>query len=496
MVENIISVSNLSFKYQGNNHAAIDNISFKIKKGEFVVITGKSGCGKSTLSLCLAGFIPHSISGEIEGEVLVAGNDVSNLSPGKLAGIVGLVQQDPEAQLCTLNVLDEVAFGPENLCLPENEIRDRVLWALELVDAIDLLDRDVYSLSGGEKQRVAIASVLAMKPSLIILDEPTANLDPEGTVEVLKAVGKLREELDTTIIVIEHRLERVLPIADRLIKMEQGKIVLDQKLDQYMDNPMVKIKDSCLSDKRPQRYASCSEELLRIENLKACYGEKVVLEDVSFSLFPGDITAVMGNNGSGKTTLLLSLLGIVKIENGSIYYNGRGITEDKVSKRAREMGLVFQNPNHQIFETTVLKEATLPSTYLTQDVPDRIRTNAELLLKQFELIQYIDNLPFALSMGEKKRLTLVSVLAYNPPILLLDEPLVGQDNDRLELFTSELLERSKKGGITIMICHESSFVKKYCNRVLFLDHGKLIIDAPVDEALKRMEVLGYKEYLC
>lgn len=489
MTDYIISVSNLSFKYQGNKQHTLDHLSFNIKKGEFVVLTGKSGCGKSTLSLSLAGFIPHSITGKFEGKVVIAGKDVSELAPGKLAGLVGLVQQDPEAQLCTLSVQDEVAFGPENLCLTKNEIRNRVHQALEIVDASDLINRDVYSLSGGEKQRIAIASVLAMKPSIIILDEPTANLDPKGTIEVLKAIRKLREELETTIIVIEHRLERVLPFADRLIKMEEGKIVLDQQPDKsfYSHIPS-------LTNIIPKHLPS-HKELLKVEELKAGYGERVVLEKVNFKVFPGDIIAIMGNNGSGKTTLLLSLLGIVKATEGRIFLNGKNIIKEKVSKRARYMGLVFQNPNHQIFENTVLKETILPASNLTQDHNEKIKQNAKLQLSQFELIQYMDKLPFALSMGEKKRLTLVSVLTYEPKILLLDEPLVGQDSGRLELFTSALLEHSKKGGATLMICHEPKFVKQYCNRVLFLNEGELIIDAPVEEAFKKMEVLGFREYL-
>lgn len=493
--EPIISILNLQFKYLGNDYSTLKDININFNRGEFIVLTGKSGCGKSTLALCLAGFIPNSIPGELQGKVLVAGNDVKELSPGKLAGVVGLVQQDPEAQLCTLNVLDEVAFGPENLCLPREEIRTRVEWALGVVDAIDLIDRDVYSLSGGEKQRVAIASVLAMKPAVIILDEPTANLDPKGTMEVLAAIKKLRDELNTTVIVIEHRLKKVLPMADRLIKMDQGQIVLDEKLLNFTDIKEVDNNQKPLSHKPQANNKEKDQGLLRVENITVAYGEKVVLNNVSFQLYPSDVVAVMGNNGSGKTTLLLSLLGINKLVQGSIFLNNKNITTDKVSKRAVKMGLVFQNPNHQIFENTVIKEATLAASYLTQSSIEDRQAKAQKLLQQFELIEYAHKLPFALSMGEKKRLTLASVLTYKPEILLLDEPLVGQDSARLALFTEALQEHSEKGGVTLMICHEPSFVKKYCNRVLFLHNGQLLSDGSVEEAFEKIQQLGLTEYI-
>ncbi|MDD4754308.1 MAG: ABC transporter ATP-binding protein, partial [Desulfitobacteriaceae bacterium] len=219
MLEPVVDIKDLSFTYNGSHYPALDRINLKVHRGEFLTISGASGCGKSTLALCLAGFIPHAFAGKMEGSVRIEGKDTKDYPAGGLSGIVGLVQQDPEAQLCTLTVRDEVAFGPENLCFPPEEIRERVSFALDAVGARDLLERQVHTLSGGEKQRVAIASVLAMTPSLLILDEPTANLDPSCTGEVLRTLEKLRKEHNISIIVIEHRLEKLLPITDLLLFM-------------------------------------------------------------------------------------------------------------------------------------------------------------------------------------------------------------------------------------------------------------------------------------
>jgi energy-coupling factor transporter ATP-binding protein EcfA2 len=444
MQEPIALVEGLSFTYAGASRPALEDLHLQVMPGEFVAITGPSGCGKSTLAFCLTGFIPHAFAGEMKGFVRVGGLDTRRVTPGKLAGISGLVQQDPEAQLCTLKVIDEVAFGPENLCLPSQEIKKRVEWALAAVDSLDLLFRDVYSLSGGEKQRVAIASVLAMTPGLLILDEPTANLDLRCTVEVLTAIEKLRRKKNTAIIVIEHRLSKVLPLADRLVVMEEGKITAAgeprgiyagyrEKLSRSKKKPLPDLGCTLAASaspgaEAPEKFRGWDKPLLAVKNLTAGYTSTPVIAGIDFTLYPGDLLALMGDNGSGKTSLLHALLGILQPKEGHIIFQGREITGWSVARRARLMGLTFQNPNHQLFEKTVLREAQLPSLFLRQgEVGEH---SVENLLEFFGLLPYKDRIPQALSMGEKKRLALVSVLAYQPPLLLLDEPLVGQDEEK------------------------------------------------------------------
>lgn len=503
MAELVVDIQDLAFTYSGSSSPALQGINMQVYPGQFLTITGSSGCGKSTLALCMAGFIPHAYAGEIKGVVRIQGRNTRDYPAGGLSGIVGLVQQDPENQLCTLTVSDEVAFGPENLCIPAEEIRERVHFALQTVGALHLKDRKLHTLSGGEKQRVAIASVLAMTPSLLILDEPTAYLDPSCTREVLQTLKKLREEHKISIIVIEHRLERLLPISDHLLVMHQGKIAWYGPAKEYCKVKAHRRKRFFAGTSAlKQENAPCAsateiekKPLLSVENLRAGYEGRDVFSGISFAAYPGEILALMGDNGSGKTTLIMALLGVLKPAEGIICLDGEDITGRKVARRAKDMGLIFQNPNHQIFENTVFKEAELPSLFLSEEVPRERERIIKLLLENFELRQYLDNNPFTLSLGEKKRLTLISVLAYSPRILILDEPLVGQDSDRLDLLMAALQDHHSRGGLTIMVCHEPAMVVSCCQRILFLENGKLIIDAPVEEALQRLALLGREEYL-
>lgn len=500
----VVSLQGVNFQYQGSKTPALRDINLQVEQGEFICITGSSGCGKSTLALCMAGFIPHNVAGEMSGSVIINGMDSRRYTPIQLAGSIGLVQQDPEVQLCTLKVIDEVAFGPENLCLSREEIKDRVEWALGAVNSLSLKNREVYSLSGGEKQRIAIASILAMQPSLIILDEPTANLDPTGTSEVLQVIKKLGQK--TSVIIIEHRFKQLLPISDRFLLMDQGRIICDGEPEQvyqeyrrrsklYFPGSFIDVEKEESSGTVVEKKVSPlrPEPVLRVCELNVNLGGKKVLEDISFDLYPGEITAVMGGNGSGKTTLLLSLLGINKPDQGSIIYHHQNISGEKVSRRARNMGLVFQNPNHQIFENTVWREAILPSQMLLED--QNLDDNINSLLLEFDMLAYQDTLPFSLSLGEKKRLTLISVLGYQPEILLLDEPLIGQDKQRADVFWQAVWKHRQAGGLTLIVCHDPDFVQEFCDRIIFLDKGKLLLDEPVFEGFKTLKELGFNDYL-
>ncbi|HPG11812.1 MAG TPA: ATP-binding cassette domain-containing protein [Chitinophagaceae bacterium] len=502
MAEPVADINGLSFTYSGSGSPALENINLQIYPGQFLTVTGPSGCGKSTLALCLAGFIPHAYAGKMEGSVRIQGKNTRDYPAGGLSGIVGLVQQDPEAQLCTLTVCDEVAFGPENLCIPAEEIRERVYSSLKAVGALELIDRQVHTLSGGEKQRVAIASVLAMNPALLILDEPTANLDPSCTREVLETLNRLKENHDVAIIVIEHRLERLLPISDRFLLMENGKIAEESASSEPYKRYITSNHVLLNNEPEPQGkdtadYMKAAEgsPLLLVKNLKAGYEGRDVITDVSFCAFPGETIAVMGSNGSGKTTLLMALLGVLKQKEGIIFLHGKDIVKQKVTRRARDMGLTFQNPNHQIFENTVFKEAKMASRFLSDKNYAEIEFEVSQLLHEFDLQQYRDKNPFSLSLGEKKRLNLISVLAYSPRILILDEPIVGQDSGRLALLVNALQKHSEEGGITLMVCHEPDVVAACCQRVLFFSQGKLIIDAPVKGAWEILAQLGMNEYL-
>lgn len=498
----LLKIENLTFTYQEATAPVLKDIELQIQPGEFLTITGPSGCGKSTLSLCMAGFIPHSFPGTMVGSIEIMGEDTRKYPPGGLAGIVGLVQQDPEAQLCTLNVINEVAFGLENLCVPPQQIKKKVHQALKKVLALNLQDRQVHTLSGGEKQRIAIASILAMDPALLILDEPTSFLDPRCTVEVLEVLQELKNEKGISILIIEHRLKQLMTFSDRLIIMENGKIVQElkkkpfaQQIQQYFPvNPYLP-SGSGKQMRKKSLSVDKKTSILTVKNLRAGYGKKDVLSGVSFQLYAGEITAIMGDNGSGKTTLIHSLLGINPLREGSITLKGRTINSATVTERAKNMGLTFQNPNHQLFEKTVWKEALLPSLFLSEKDPQKNREIITSLLNQFQLYQYREKNPFTLSLGEKKRLTLISILAYAPTLFILDEPFVGQDHQRLTFLLQALAEHQECGGSSLLICHEPDFVASFCHRILFLQQGKLLINEETPMAFETLWTLKRLEYL-
>jgi energy-coupling factor transport system ATP-binding protein len=354
-----VDIKGLSFTYRGASCPALKDINLEVEPGEFITLTGASGCGKSTLALCLTGFIPHAFAGSMSGTVLVNGLDTRETPPGKLAGIAGLVQQDPELQLCTLKVMDEVAFGPENLRLSTPEIARRVHWSLAAVGAEALIDRDVHTLSGGEKQRVAVAAVLAMHPSLLILDEPTANLDPRCTGEVLQVLQKLRREQGTAIITIEHRLENLLPLSDRLLLMDKGILREEYKRGNFPAQkthfPIFKPWVSHDGGPNSGKGKAAADPLIRVEGLHFSYGDKPLLKDVSFTLQTGEITAVMGDNGSGKTTLLHALLGLISIEQGKIFFKEKRLQRQRFQSGPGPLGSHFKTPTTRFLKKPSLK---------------------------------------------------------------------------------------------------------------------------------------------
>lgn len=501
----VLSVSGLSFSFYNSDRRALDGISLDIREGEFVAITGPSGCGKSTLAMAIGGYIPHVIEGKLEGSVVAGGLHTDSASLADLSTIVGIVQQDPESQLCTLEVDDEVAFGPENLALPLDEVRKRVERSLALVDATYLRGRDIYELSGGEKQRVAIASILAMQPRVLILDEPTSNLDPTSTAEVLAAIARLRQESGLTIIVIEHKLDRIMPLADRLLVMDCGRIVMDGKPDEVLRLYRERIKAMgirlpaepgaewrCARENR-QAGTPC-EELVNVEGLRFSYNGKEVLHDISFKACTGEIVGIIGPNGSGKTTFLAHLIGIHKPAQGSVQVCGESTKAGKVSRLARMAGYVFQNPNHQIFERTVRGEAGFACNNfgIGRETRD-CRVDDEL--QRFGLSRYADRHPLGLSFGEKRRLNICSVLPHQPRLLLLDEPFVGQDYFNVAAMTEELQALKREGKTVLMVSHDIDMVYRHCDRVvLFLD-GRIAVDDAPEAARLKIEALGMKEYL-
>ncbi len=501
----VVSLKGLSFSFYNANCRALDDIGLDIPEGQFVAITGPSGCGKSTLAMAIGGYIPHVIEGKLEGSIVAGGLQTDSASLADLSTIVGIVQQDPESQLCTLEVDDEVAFGPENLALPLDEVRKRVERSLALVNASHLRGRDIYELSGGEKQRVAIASILAMQPRVLILDEPTSNLDPTSTAEVLAAIARLRQESGLTIIVIEHKLDRIMPLADRLLVMDGGRIVMDGRPDEVLRLYRERIKAMGIRlPAEPGAEWRCAgvnrqtdtprKETVKVEGLRFSYDGKEVLHDISFTACSGEIIGIIGPNGSGKTTFLAHLIGIHKPAQGSVQVCGNDTKSGKVSRLARTAGYVFQNPNHQIFERTVRGEAGFACNNFGIDRETRDR-RVDDALQRFGLSRYSDRHPMGLSFGEKRRLNICSVLPHQPQLLLMDEPFVGQDYSNVAAMTEELQALKREGKTVLMVSHDIDMVYRHCDRVVLFRDGRIAVDDAPEAARQKIEALGMKEYL-
>ncbi len=482
----MIEIEGLTFSFRGAAQPALRALDLRIEAGEFVVLTGPSGCGKSTLALAIGGYLFQQYDGETEGRIHVAGMDVQTRPVYDVAEVVGLVQQNPEAQFCTLTVQDEVAFGLENRRLPRAEIRRRLAWALEVVGAVHLTHRALATLSGGEKQKVAIAAILAAEPRVLILDEPTSNLDPTATAEVLEVIARIRKRSGLTVIVIEHKVDYLRPLRPRLVRMEQGQVVAD--------GPLARAIPERSPEPTPPPHTPSGEPVIRVEGLTAGYNGLPVLEDVALEVGAGEFIAVMGDNGSGKSTFLRNLLGLLKPTAGRVEVLGRDTRTAPVSELARQVGFVFQNPDHQLFAESVWEEAIFaPRNFGRLDAAQREQATA--LLAHCGLGDRLEEHPYRLSYGQKRRLNLVSVLSYAPALILLDEVLIGQDPVNAAFLMGLLREQATGGGTVVMVNHNPEITRRYADRLVFFAGGRVLVDAPTALAFARLEALGYGAYV-
>jgi energy-coupling factor transport system ATP-binding protein len=424
----MIKVRNLSVYY--GSFAALKNVSLDVKAGECLLVTGPSGCGKSSLVRVLTGLIPHAIPARVEGSVEIAGMTPLTCTIPEIAQKVGVVYQNPAAQLFHLNVADEVAFGPRNLDLSEAEIAGRVEWALEATGLSELRQAQPANLSGGQKQRLAIAAALAMHPQALVLDEPAASLDVPGTQAIVQTLKQLQHHYGLTIVLIEHRLAEVSRLVDRVIVMEQGQVVIDDDPDQVwrdrsllrqlgLRRPVDQPIDNWDSLLKPNpRPPNGTRPLLELSQVSAGYGSKTVLDKMDLSLFPGEYVALVGQNGAGKSTLGLAAAGLLKPSGGKVIFAG-----GKKPRPGLDVSLLFQNPADQLLTDTVEEEVAFgPKNYGVLDSDYQA-----CLLAQADLLELIARSPTTLSAGQQQRTAAAACLSLRPRLLILDEPTLGQD---------------------------------------------------------------------
>ena len=506
MSEFPLIVENLSFRYRDRQGAAIHNISFAANAGEVLLIAGASGCGKTTLIRAINGLIPRSYKGEMSGRVLLHGEDSAAWKLSTISQKVGTVLQDPERQILGTKVLNEVAFGLENLGLSREEIFERVDESLARLKIQHLRDRDTFLLSGGEKQKVALAGVLAMRPSILLLDEPLASLDPASAAETLDAVRFLADE-GMTVLMVEHRVEDVLRIKpERVLYMTEGivrylgevsglsRVVNYREVKLPAEDIIKRAKrDPAPSEIRilPGAAASASrdEALVRFENVAFGYEPEVeILHDINLEIKRGDVIAVLGPNGSGKTTFVKHAIGLLKPKFGRVLVNGKDTREATVAEIASTLGYVFQSPSHMLFAPTVREELEFGPANLKHP-KDAIEKEVREALQIVNLSEREQDPPLALSFGQQKRVSIAAILAMRSRILVMDEPTAGQDYQNYMNFMDSILQLPGFEAV-IFITHDVDLAVIYANRVLLVADGRLVADGSPPEVLrdfKRLE---------
>ena len=506
----MIRFENVSFTYPDAPQPVLDKFNLQLDEGEFLLVVGPSGAGKSTFLRCFNGLIPHYYGGRFAGKVTVLGRDPLHAEPSGMSDLVGFVLQSPEAQMVTDTVEDELAFAMENHNLPQSLMRKRVEEVLDQVSIAHLRRRRIETLSGGEKQRVAIASVLTLQPRVLVLDEPTSQLDPQAAEEVLTLLQKLNADLGLTVIVSEHRLERVVQYADHMLSFPAlgtppifgtpeealGQIALAPPLITLARtlawHPLPLTIKAGRSFARRLRFtpgASCAAvhhtkntggSAVSVTNLWYSYDRTEALKDVSLGFEPGQIVALMGRNGSGKTTLLKNIVGLLRPQRGQVEVYGKNTRHTDVQDLARQVGYVPQNPDALLFADTVAQEIAF--TRRNQGLSPE---GGDTWLARLGMEKYRNAYPRDLSGGERQRVALAAILAGEPTILLLDEPTRGLDYAQKEALSTILTDLAHDGKTVLMTTHDVELVARCAHRVVIIGDGQVIIDASTQEAMQQ-----------
>ena len=513
----IISFRNFSFQYRAQKRPTLTDINLEIYPGERVLIAGPSGSGKSTLAGCINGLNPFSNPGECTGTLTVDGVDAPHSSLFELSAHVGTVLQDPDGQFIGLTVGEDIAFALENSCTPQDEMHAITRHAAELVGIENHLGYAPHELSGGQKQRVSLAGVMVDQVKILLFDEPLANLDPATGKQAIELIDEIQKKTDTTVLIIEHRLEDVLwRNVDRIVLVNGGTILADLRPDELLSGSLLAENgireplyvtalryagvditpdkhpahvDSLVLDDtdtqklwdwftaRPRPAAQPEREpLLEVKGLSFGYQKgQQTLRDVSFSIGKGEMVSIVGRNGAGKSTLSKLICGFETPDAGEIFLNGKPLAEENIRRRAQHIGYVMQNPNQMISKTMIYEEVALglQRSGLTEE---QIREKVEATLRVCGLYPFRNWPISALSFGQKKRVTIASVLVLDPELILLDEPTAGQDFRHYTDIMEFLRGLNARGVTVVMITHDMHLMLEYTRRALVFCDGRLIAD--------------------
>lgn len=528
----IIEITGLSYAYRGfEDKWVLRDINLEVFPNEFVSVAGRTGSGKSTLCYALNSLVPKSFGGVMEGSVTICGINTSDVQPAELAKEVGIVLQSPESQMVGLTVREDVEFGLENIALNRDEIREKADWALEVVKLTQLQDVSPWKLSGGQKQRLAIASALAFRPKVLVLDNPTAELDPIGKIDVLETINYLNQDFGITVFIVDQELSEILPYSQKLLIMDAGQIIAYDTPRAVLNQPEllrdagIKLPDTvetCYQLKKDRLWQGslpmtvdealpklskqfknikitndqsvnigidATDPLIEINNVNFNYpNAPVVLNDINLKIYAGDFIALMGQNGAGKTTLAKHLNGLLKPVSGQVLVDGLDTKTERVSKLATRVGYVFQNPDHQIFSKTVYEELSFGPNNLGWP-PDQIEEAVQQSLRDIEMDDRADAEPYFMGLAERKLIAIASILIMKPQVLVLDEPATGADFNvalRIMRYISDLHQR----GLTVLIItHDVSLAANYANRMIVMKEGKIEMDDTPQMVFQDKELL-------